>query len=92
MVFGEQVGEQEVGITISSPPPVDVVIAIAVVAIAHKGMTATRVGNTCIEHRAIVGQFVVDEVVPVGFSVVTALGQLRVAAIVEITSQCRGNV
>ena len=56
--------EFEVAVVVSAPSPVEMVEAVAVVAVADKGMSALRVSASAVEHGAAGTQFVIDEIVP----------------------------
>ena len=58
-----QVRQVVVAVAQSAPSPVDMVEAVAVVAVAHKGVASLAVGTADVDG-APLGQFVVDELVP----------------------------
>ena len=81
-----QIGEQIIAVAGSTPSPVDVVMVVAVVAIADEGMTTLGVGTAQIEGTGV-GQFVVAELIPTLIGIVSLLDVLHRSTVAEIGFQ-----
>ena len=81
-----QIREQVIAVAGSTPSPIDMVMIVAVVAIADEGMTSLRVGTAQVEGTSV-GQFVVAELIPILIGVVCLLDVLHRSAVAEIGFQ-----
>ena len=83
VVVGIEHGECKIAVDETSPAPVDVEQAVAIIAVAHEAMS-TVVALAAINHRTSCGQFAIDSLLPcVDDGEETALDELR-SVVVEV--------
>ena len=83
---GCQYFQVEIGVAVSTPSPVDVILAV-LVAVADETVTTTRIGTTH-NHRNLVGEVRIDGVGPLGRCESCAINELLVLRITEIVGHC----
>ena len=86
MLGGVERRQLEVAVVESAPSPVEVEISVLVVAVAHKGVTGALVVASHV-HRAVVGKFVVNEVVPTFNRIEFAQGEFHAFVVAEIVGK-----
>ena len=86
IIVGSKHVNAEVAVAHAAPSPVDVVEAVEVVAIEHKGMGATRVG-TGKGNRVAAGNLAIEQVVPGSSGVVATTFNARVIVVAKVVDE-----
>ena len=84
--------EQEISVVLAAPTPVDVEIVgiVVIIAVADKRMSASA-ALSAVCHRPACGQLAINQVHPIGVTVVFPIAMAYAAVVAEAGLQCIGN-